>query len=260
MSSILDALRKLEQEKATREQAAASTPVRELALEPDLELERGSSSSPAKTAFLVIVGLLVILGIGAGATAASMIVLRSDTPVQQVATTAPSGPTETTTTTIKPVEVAPETSPVATEPKPAKVASAAPPKQIVAKKPEPPAKVTTPPATVAPKPEPPPIAPLPVANTASETPSASTGAKPETDIEKLPILSEAVRVRLGLPPLKINIVGIPSNRNPRASALINMQKVYVGENVPGTSARLVDVNLRGVSLDVNGQRYFLSRR
>ncbi len=79
-------------------------------------------------------------------------------------------------------------------------------------------------------------------------------------MEKQPILSEAVRVRLGLPPLKINIVGIPNNRNPRASALINMQKVYVGETIPGTSARLMDVSLRGVSVDVNGQRYFLSRR
>jgi hypothetical protein len=254
MSSILDALRKLEQEKATREQSLASTPARELALEPELDLtgERGRRSSPAKTAFLVLGGALVTVGIGAGVIAAAVMVSRRDAPVQRAAASPPNQ-AAALTTTVKPVQVAAESKPV-------KVASAAATKQVTAKKPEAQSKPAPQPAPAAAKPEPALPALAKPSNASTNDPPAPASTAAGIDIEKLPILSESVRVRLGLPPLKINIVGIPNSRNPRASALINMQKVYVGENIPGTSARLIDVNLRGVGVDVNGQRYFLSRR
>ncbi len=262
MSSILDALRKLEQEKATREQSVASTPVRELALEPELDLsgERRRRSSPAKTAFLLLGGGLVTVGIGAGVVAAAVMVSRRDAPVQRVAASPPSQ-AAALSTTVKPVQVAaPDDELDAAESKPVKVASAAAPKQVTAKKPEAQPKPAPGPAPATAKLEPALPAPEKPSNAVKNDPPPPASTAAGIDIEKLPILSESVRVRLALPPLTINIVGIPNSRNPRASALINMQKVYVGENIPGTSARLIDVSLRGVSVDVNGQRYFLSRR
>lgn len=81
----------------------------------------------------------------------------------------------------------------------------------------------------------------------------------DIDLSTLAILTETERVRLGLPVLKINIVGMPSRQNPRAAALINMQKVYVGEYIPNTNARLIGIELRGVGIEVDGRRYYLSR-
>lgn len=263
MSSILDALRKLEQEKAGREKSGSATSVRELMLDPDdidLPETRRRGSSPAKLGFLLVSGVLVTLGIGAGAVAAAMMVARREAPVQKLAVTAPQ--TAPVTTTIKPVQV----DAAMDEPKeaapPAKVAVAVSPKQMSVPKVETqgkpaPAPAAPTPAVINPRPSELPAQPKPEA----AQPVAAAPAKPQaaTDIDKLPLLSESERVRLGLPPLTINIVGIPNSRNPRASALINMQKIYVGENIPGTSARLMDVSLRGVCVDVNGQRYFLPR-
>ena len=264
MSSILDALRKLEQEKATREEVVAATPVRQLALEPDYDLDRDREpKSYTKTIVVSVVALLVLASIGAGAAAAVSIGMRRNEPIQQhVASAVPVAPPATqqsqTNTTVQPVDVpdAPKESAVA-ETKPVKVVTAAP-KETPAKKTEP--------APAKPKPETAPVVkpaatPVVAMNKVPAAEAPAEAAKPaEDEIDKLPILSESVRVRLGLPALKINIVGIPNNRNPRASALINMQKVFQGETIPGTSARLMTVDLRGVVLEVNGQRYFLPRR
>ena len=265
MSSILDALRKLEQEKATREEVAAATPVRQLALEQDFDLDRDREPrSYTKAVVVSVVALLVLVSIGAGATAAVSIGLRRNEPIQQkVASAVPVSPPvpqpSQTTTTVQPVDVldAPMES-AAAETKPVKVVTAAP-KETPAKKMEPAAPKAKTETTPAAKPA---AAPVVVAtNTKPATETPAEAAKPaEDEIDKLPILSESVRVRLGLPALKINIVGIPNTRNPRASTLINMQKVFQGETIPGTSARLMAVDLRGVVLDVNGQRYFLPRR
>jgi hypothetical protein len=164
-----------------------------------------------------------------------------------------------TNTTVQPVDVpdAPKEN-VAAETKPVKVVTAAP-KETQSKKPEPAAPKPKPETTPAVKPAAAPVVVATNTKPAAEAP-AEAAKSAEDEIDKLPILSESVRVRLGLPALKINIVGIPNNRNPRASALINMQKVFQGETIPGTSARLMAVDLRGVVLDVNGQRYFLPRR
>lgn len=259
MSSILDALRKLEQEKATREEVAAATRVRQLALEQDYDFDRDREPKSYTKAIIVsVVALLVLVSIGAGATAAVSIGLRRNEPIQQqVASAVPVSPPAPqqpqTNTTVQPVDVpdAPRES-VAAETKPVKVVTAAP-KETPVKKSEPAAPKPKPETTTAAK-----AAAVPIVVATNTKPASEAPA--EDDIDKLPILSESVRVRLGLPALKINIVGIPNNRNPRASALINMQKVFQGETIPGTSARLMAVDLRGVVLDVNGQRYFLPRR
>jgi len=259
MSSILDALRKLEQEKATREEVAPASAVRQLTLEPDYDLDRDREPKSYTRAILIsAVALLVLVSIGAGATAAVSIGMRRNEPIQQQVASAvpvspPPAPPSPTITTVQPVGV-PDAAKekAAAETKPPKIVTAAP-------KEAPEKKVETPPK---PKPiEKPAAAPMVVPKAAPEKDATVDVVKSlEDEIDKLPILSESVRVRLGLPALKINIVGIPNNRNPRASALINMQKVFQGETIPGTSARLMAVDLRGVVLDVNGQRYFLPRR
>lgn len=81
----------------------------------------------------------------------------------------------------------------------------------------------------------------------------------EVNLSALPTLSESERLRLDLPKLKINIVGLPTKRQPHPSALINLNKVYVGENIPNTDARLIAVELRGVGIEVNGRKYFLPK-
>lgn len=115
--------------------------------------------------------------------------------------------------------------------------------------------------------------PIPMPPALQRPPSKPTAQAPPTQPEKraepelpgdinlstLAILTETERVRLGLPVLKINIVGMPSRQNPRAAALINMQKVYVGEYIPNTNARLIGIELRGVGIEVDGRRYYLPR-
>jgi hypothetical protein len=85
--------------------------------------------------------------------------------------------------------------------------------------------------------------------------------KPSGDINfnALPMLSESERLRLGLPKLKINLVGLPSKRQPHPSALINLNKVYVGEIIPNTDAKLIGVDLHGIAIQVNGRDYFLPK-
>ncbi|MBX7259701.1 MAG: hypothetical protein K1Y02_25320, partial [Candidatus Hydrogenedentes bacterium] len=81
----------------------------------------------------------------------------------------------------------------------------------------------------------------------------------EVNLSALPTLSESERLRLDLPKLKINMVGLSTKRQPHPSALINLNKVYVGENIPNTDARLIAVELRGVGIEINGRRYFLPK-
>jgi hypothetical protein len=81
----------------------------------------------------------------------------------------------------------------------------------------------------------------------------------EVDLRTLPMLSESERIRLGLPPLKINIVGLPTKRQPRPSALINFEKVYLGEYIKNTNARLIAVELHGVGIEVAGHRYLMEK-
>jgi hypothetical protein len=73
----------------------------------------------------------------------------------------------------------------------------------------------------------------------------------------LPVLTNSQREDLGLPELTINFVGMPTKRQPRPSALINLQKVYVGERIPGTSARLIGVEMHGIGIEVSGQQFFV---
>ncbi|HRI88333.1 MAG TPA: hypothetical protein PK869_08710, partial [Candidatus Hydrogenedentes bacterium] len=263
-------LRKLEQEKASRDQPSAPS-VREITLEPELALgpERERAGTSVKTIGIALFGLLLVSGIAAGAVTVTTMYWRRDPPLEVAS--APKSPTKTTSvqTIVTPVapidDELPAEADQESEAEPSKslqVARAAAPSVEMpkpeTKKPEP---VERP---IPVEEEQQPAVPLPELPIAPDVPvvakTTTMAEKGNVDFDRLPILTETDRVRLGLPQLKINIVGIPNSRNPRASALINMQKVYVGENIPSTQARLIDVDLRGVAIDVGGNRYFVSRR
>ena len=77
------------------------------------------------------------------------------------------------------------------------------------------------------------------------------------DLSLLPVLTNSQRTELGIPELTINFVGMPTKRQPRPSALINLKKVYVGERIPGTNARLIGVEMHGIAIEANGQQFFV---
>lgn len=80
----------------------------------------------------------------------------------------------------------------------------------------------------------------------------------EEDIRRYPIMTRTVFTRLGVPELRINMLALPTERNPTPSALIDYNKVYVGESIPGTNgrARLIGVDIHGIAVDVDGERFY----
>lgn len=80
----------------------------------------------------------------------------------------------------------------------------------------------------------------------------------EEDIRRYPIMTRTVFTRLGIPEVRINMLALPTERNPTPSALIDYNKVYMGETIPGTSgrARLIGVDIHGIAVDVDGERFY----
>ncbi|MCC6696669.1 MAG: hypothetical protein IT365_13650 [Candidatus Hydrogenedentes bacterium] len=78
-------------------------------------------------------------------------------------------------------------------------------------------------------------------------------------------LSESERIREGLPKPQINVLVPPSDQNPRGYALINSEKVYVGDRIPETGDAptqanskeivLKDVDLDGIIVERDGRGY-----
>lgn len=81
------------------------------------------------------------------------------------------------------------------------------------------------------------------------------------DISKLPVLRTSDRIRLGLENMQLNVLREPSAKNPHGLAIINLTKVYVGEMIPGTPVRLLDVRTHGIAIEVvgTGERYYVPR-
>ena len=93
--------------------------------------------------------------------------------------------------------------------------------------------------------------------------SSQTAPKPEEpiDISKLPVLKTSDRIRLGLENMQLNVLREPGPKNPHGLAIINLTKVYVGEMIPGTPVRLIDVKTHGIAIEVvgTGERYYVPR-
>jgi hypothetical protein len=85
-----------------------------------------------------------------------------------------------------------------------------------------------------------------------------TKPKVEEDIRRYAIMTRTVRAKYNIPELDINMLSLPNERKPLASALINYNNVYVGETIPDTMGRvhLIGVEIRGIAVEVEGQRYY----
>ncbi|HPP60040.1 MAG TPA: hypothetical protein PLT82_13000 [Candidatus Hydrogenedens sp.] len=81
------------------------------------------------------------------------------------------------------------------------------------------------------------------------------------DMTRLPVLRTSDRVRLGLENMQLNVLREAGPKNPHGLAIINLNKVYVGEIIPGSSARLLDVKTHGIAIEVvgTGERYYVPR-
>jgi hypothetical protein len=79
------------------------------------------------------------------------------------------------------------------------------------------------------------------------------------DIASLPRLSSSDRTRLGLDELKLNVLREATETRPEALAIINLNKVYIGEEIPGTDARLIGVARHGIGIEMRrtGDRYYV---
>lgn len=117
-----------------------------------------------------------------------------------------------------------------------------------------------------------PLPPLPTVVTPVEEPlqkpaalpaafpaAAPVAKKPEgvVDVNSLPRLTPSDRSRLGLSEFRLNVLREASATQPEALAIINLKKVYVGEMVPGTKARLIAVQSRAIAIEMDdtGERF-----
>ncbi len=72
------------------------------------------------------------------------------------------------------------------------------------------------------------------------------------DVNALPRLGQAERERLGLGEMRLNVLREASSSQPEGLAIINLKKVYVGEMIPGTNARLIAVQTRAIAIEIEG--------
>lgn len=269
MSSILDALKKLEADKAARlaqDEGMAADDLPDTA-PPD---EHAPESAPAPTHTFPIAGLsvrMIIAGIAifavclvAVSVTVSLLVTQRVAPTQ-VAAVAPTAP-------------APVAAPAEVVPAPAEESV------IEAAMPEPPLEVvvvdTPAPAPVSPDkpslPAPPkPAAPAPVVVAEATLPSSPPPVAADTniplvkdmepvDVDGLTPLRTTERIRYGLENMKINMLREPNVSRPNGLAVINLVKFYVGEVITGTRARLIGVEGHGIAIEMidSGERYFVA--
>ncbi|GMW01063.1 MAG: hypothetical protein AMXMBFR84_22000 [Candidatus Hydrogenedentota bacterium] len=323
MSSILDALRKLEQEQGEggRNDIGTVEPDRADRNPPEYRAAAGAVTISIEPSMILVGSVTAVLLLASVTAAALFMLMRNPsapgpsvaavstnsssnaaevamnvsanaiapTPVREPAVE-PSVAATATLLTIDENASAVETNaaevPVVEVEAPVRVASKADlevspkpienkPEPVVRAKPAEPqseqvATVQPQPAAVVPKPvedepvqlpAPPSVQPAIVSETdvqAQSTPDAAPDSV--VDLNSLPILSESDRLRLNLPEITINIVGTASSRNPRPSAMINYKRVMVGEFVPGTNAKLVAVDVKGIGISVGGIQFFVPKR
>ena len=203
---------------------------------------------------LLIFAILVLTGCGCCGTYTPT-ARQPTAPVASPTATATAtlaGPTERPTPTDTP---APTRTPAPTPVEPAPTTPEVhAPVQVAMSEPEPePAPATPTPAAV---PVPTPVS-EPVQAAAEEVPRSS-GPLPR-DIATLPPLRASDEVRYGLENMNINGIREPNASRPYGVAYINMDRVYINEVIPGTRARLIGLDLRGIAIEIvgTGERFFI---
>ena len=82
-------------------------------------------------------------------------------------------------------------------------------------------------------------------------PPAARADSGPVDMNALPRLSTQEREDLGLDNIRLNVLRPADKDQPDALAIINLKKVYVGEMIPGTSARLIAVESGAIGVEVD---------
>ena len=80
-------------------------------------------------------------------------------------------------------------------------------------------------------------------------------------VNALPRLTLADQERYGLGELRLNVLREAGPGNPDPVAIINLKKVYLGERIPGTRARLIGISSRAIAIEIEdtGARFRVSR-
>jgi hypothetical protein len=306
MSSILDALKKLEEEKAAKrakEGGYAQPPVESLTPVPDLRRAPHHAGNPASMnprTLLLGIGAMSIALVAISVTV-SVFLLRPSPPAV-LAQAPPSAPAAAPTPAPVEATVAPVESPAVPAPEvvaaPAPEAAAPQPAAPLAPKPAPepvpaaseaPAPAPSQPAAPAPAPKPVPVVaaaapapepepepePTPLPTLAELTrapepePAPAPAPAPESlrakdvapveDLKALPELRSTDRMRHGLEAMRINFLRESAPQRPAAMAVINLNKIHIGEVIPGTTARLVAVERHGIGIEITstGDRFYV---
>ncbi len=77
--------------------------------------------------------------------------------------------------------------------------------------------------------------------------------------DSLPRLTDRMRVSLGLPEFKIRLIGMPTPRKPKSWAVVNMVQVYIDDYVPKTDAKVIAIQLNGIGIEIEGKRFFVEK-
>ncbi len=251
MSSILEALKKLESEKdipLPLEATVAATP--DFTSATRLR-DHSDPATPSRTmpALVWVLGggmfTLMVIGV---AVLFMMLLLQREHPSQTgIATSVAAIPVPppamppTNTTAVPPAADGATTAPEAmvvtpvTLPKPAQETRPAPPP--------------------APKP-----APRPVKTPEARLPVANTEPIP-ADIRTLPMLTRTERTQYRLDGVQLNMLNVAGPTRPIGNAFINLEKVFIGEILPGSNAKLIGVKSYGIAIEIQstGQRYYIPR-
>jgi len=291
MSSILNALRKLEAEKAVQQTESASEEFQAEAAQADLlgkgPGDRGLHISPA---MLIGGGAVFTLVVVAVSAAVAVMATRSRVPAGPLAAAAAPmakalpAPKDEAPLAFSAASEAPATE-TATAEEPAAPKAAAVPKPNAA-----PARPVVPPAAEAPAPvgevpapaeEPEAMVlaladPLPAEPGAFPEPEAKPGLPEEplfetpaesrleaaapaapwqppaeaVDVDALPTLRSSERTRFGLDGLRLNMLREANKNRPNGLAIINLNRIYIGEMIPGTQARLIAVERHAIGIEM----------
>lgn len=268
MSSILEALKKLEADKNAQHMAIQEPePVYTSDQMAQSLLGNYAESTPSgarQSPVLLVLGgaLFTVLLIGVSVALAVFVLREARTPQQNAAVPpAPAAAAEVPVPAINTDENEVETPPEG-EVAPLKVATAV---EVPKPKPKPkpaPSQPAREEAMV--------VTPVPVVSEARYEPyipkPAESAAREESapvpdDIRTLPMLSRSDRAQYRLEGMTINMLNEASPTRPLGNALINLEKIFIGETLPGSNATLIDVKSHGIAIEIMStrQRYYLPR-
>ena len=78
-------------------------------------------------------------------------------------------------------------------------------------------------------------------------------------VDQLPLLTDRMRMSLDLPEFEIRFIGTPTSRNPRSWAVVNMERIYVDNYIPGTDAKVIAIQLNGIGIEIEGKQFFVEK-